>query len=110
MATKDSIKDLSTITTIPYFTLQNIFDKMSDIIAYDAHESFVNRDSVSEIDIGIGTLNILVDSDEIRYKFIPSNSLRDSVYDAVVNNQVSLLSNIEEAVSKRVMNAYKELF
>lgn len=107
---KDTIKDLSTTTTIPYFTLRKLADRFSAVISYNVGESQLSGDDVCELDIGIGTLLISLNSDEIKYKFIPSKKLSESVIDAVQNNNFELVTDMEDSLRKKVMNTYKDLF
>ena len=107
---KDALKDLSVTTTIPYFTLKKLFDRLSTVISYNIGESHITRDDVCEIDIGIGTLLVLINSDEIRYKFIPSKKLSDSIVSAVQEGTFELITEMEDSLQKKVMNTYKDLF
>lgn len=107
---RNGIRDLSTITTIPYNTLQKLSNELSWIICDSVEESCMNKQEYASIDIGIGQLDIAVIDDSIQYRFIPSQKLEQSVIDTVEEKKNPLVSNIEETVVKRIMNAYKDLF
>lgn len=107
---KDALRDLSTTTTIPYFTLRKLFDRLSTVISYNVGESRIEKDDICELDIGIGTLLVLVNSDEIKYKFIPSKKLSESVVTAVQDGKFELITDMEDSLRKKVMNTYKDLF
>lgn len=107
---KDLLKDISAITTIPQFSLQNLSNLMKDIIAYDVQESLLEKENICEIDLGIGMLNILITEDEIKYKFIPSKSLSDSVIYGVEHKDTPLIIKAEKSLNKKIMNTYKDLF
>ena len=107
---KDALKDISTITTITYFSLQNLFNTLVDIISYDVQESFLDKQNICEVDIGIGTLNILVTEDEIKYKFIPSKNLSGSIIQAIEHKDSPLIIKAEQSLSKKILNTYKDLF
>ena len=107
---KDLVKDVSTLTTIPYFSLQNLCELCKDVIVYDVQESLLNKENICEIDIGIGTLNILVTEEEVKYKFIPSKSLSETVIDGINHKNSPLIVKAEKSLSKKIMNTYKDLF
>ena len=107
---RDGLKDLSTITTIPYHTLQKLFEKFSWVICDSVQESCMNKQDYASIDIGIGTIDIAVVNDSVQYRFIPSSKLEESVKDTIINKHNPLVSNVEEALVKRVVNAYKDFF
>lgn len=107
---KDALKDIAAITTIPPFSLQNLFNTLGDIISYDVQESLLDKQNICEIDIGIGTLNILVTEDEVKYKFIPSRNLSASVIYAIEHKDAPLIVKAEQSLSKKILNTYKDLF
>jgi hypothetical protein len=107
---KNGLKDISVLTTIPYFSLQNLFRTLEDVISYDVKESLLDKENICEIDIGIGTLNILVTEDEIKYKFIPSKTLSEAVINSVQHKDSPLVIKAEQSLSRKIMNTYKDLF
>lgn len=107
---RDGLKDLSTITTIPYHTLQKLFEKFLWIICDSIEESCRSKQDYASIDIGIGTIDIAFDDDTVQYRFIPSRNLDDSIKDTIVNKNNPLVNNVEEALVKRIVNAYKDFF
>ena len=106
---KNVIKDLSTLTTIPYSTLQSLFNKINSIIAYDVKESLLDKENICELDIGIGRLLILVDEEEVKYKFIPNNSLIENVNESIINKSPNLVAEVEESLCKKILHTYKDL-
>ena len=64
---RDGLKDLSTITTIPYHTLQKLFEKFSWVICDSVQESCMNKQDYASIDIGIGSIDIAVDNDSVQF-------------------------------------------
>lgn len=107
---RDGIKDLSVITTIPYHTLQKLFDKLCWVVCDGVQASELDHEEFASIDIGIGTIDIAVKDDQIQYRFVPSNKLEDSVRETLVSKKNPLQINLEEALVKKIVNAYKEFF
>ena len=62
------------------------------------------------VDIGIGELDIYVGEEEVSYRFIPSDNLSKSIIETVTEGKNPLTKNIEEAVVKKIINAYKDFF
>ena len=46
----------------------------------------------------------------VQYRFIPSKKLEDGIKDTIINKENPLVNNVEEALVKRVVNAYKDFF
>lgn len=102
--------DLSILTTIPKNTLDNLVDKSLWCICHTVEENLINHNEITEINIGLGTLLIKVEEGSIRYKFIPSPKLEESVRDTVVNKENPLIANVESTLASRIVNTYKDLF
>lgn len=107
---RNALKDLSTITTIPYQTLQKLFDKLSWVICDAVSNVKENNSDYYSIDVGIGELDIYVGQEEVSYRFIPSDTLSKSINETVNEGNNPLTKNIEEAVVKKIVNAYKDFF
>lgn len=105
----DALDDLSTLTTIPYINLQKLFYRLNTIIAYEVQETAKNKEQVVSIDIGIGTLNILITEDAVSYKFIPSPSLEQNIVDGINSSDIVLVRDVEDLLRNRIMNTYKDL-
>lgn len=104
------IKDLSSLTSLSATSLRKTFDKVEDIICHAIYEAYLDSEDIAEIDLGIGTLIVLCDSNNIKYKFQPSERLENAVVDSINNNKDVLISDIEESLKQRIINTYKELF
>lgn len=106
----DSIKDLSTLTSLPYSSLTKVCKVLEDIICHAIIECARDFNSSVDIDIGIGILNIHHVDDTIEYHFTPSQTLEDKVIEAVVENKDFLVTSIEESLTNKIINSYKDLF
>ena len=107
---ENSIKDLSTVTSLPYSIVVKVVEKLNDIISYDVYQSLKSFENICEIDIGIGILSIYVDEDIISYKFKPSYNLENKLIKAVTEDNVSLVSNLESSITEKIVSCYKDLF
>lgn len=106
----DIIEDLKTLTTIPRSALEQLSEKIDYIICHAVFESLSTNESITEIDLGIGYLNILNEGDCIKYKFIPSSKLERRVVETVKSKKSPLVTEVEETLTKKVMDVYKTLF
>ena len=107
---RNALKDLNTITTIPYQTLQKLFDKLSWVICDAVSNVKDDNSDYYSVDIGIGELDIYVGEEEVSYRFIPSDNLSKSIIETVTEGNNPLTKNIEEAVVQKIINAYKDFF
>ena len=105
----DSIKDLSILTTIPKSVLDKLTTELQYVICHSIEESSLQSENITKIDIGIGTLLISVEDEGVRYKFIPSSSLEQTVKWTILNHKSPIIHQVEEALKDKVMNVYKEL-
>lgn len=104
------LEDLSTITTIPLLPMQELFQKGAICICDNVNETLKNKENECEIDIGIGKLLLRIDTEYIEYKFIPSSKLEENLINTINTRESPLINELEEALSKRIMNVYKDLF
>lgn len=104
------LEDLKTLTTIPKSALEQLVDKSECIICHSVFESASTNESLTEIDLGIGYLNILNNGDCIKYKFIPSPRLEKRIVDTTKSNVSPLTTEVESALRNKILDVYKNLF
>ena len=102
--------DLSTITTIPKLTLDKLDDKREWCICNAVQETLLDKETITYINIGIGTLGIKIEDNTVRYKFTPSSSLEQSIQQTIINKKNPLINNIEQTLATKIINTYKEFF
>lgn len=105
----DLLQDLSIITNIGRFNFDELANKSIAIISHNVEESLRENEIISTFDIGIGQLNIYHTKDEIKYKFIPSRKLDDTVLNTCRKRKSQLNLIIDEELGKRLTNTYKGL-
>ena len=103
------IEDLSTITTIAQGTLTRLNDKAILCIAHSVMESLQEKESLTKIDIGIGILYINCEGDNVKYKFIPSKKLEESVASTIITKKSPLVTRVETTLRERLDATYKNL-
>lgn len=104
------VSDVSTLTTIPEKTIDKFNKKIIYCICEGVQESRIANIPISEFDIGIGQLYIKHDVDgEIKYHFKPNDLLKKSIEQTVINNQNLLEITLNDALSKKFMEVYKDL-
>lgn len=108
--TFDIIKDTSTLTTINEKAIKKLNDKMIYAISDAVLEGVISGDDVVSMNIGIGTLNILLSEDSVTYRFIPSDKLEDSVKNTIIHKQNLLEDALDASLVSKITNIYKDLF
>lgn len=103
-------KDLSDLTSIPEKYLNKINTSKLYIINDGVYNSIKSSKCVEEFDIGIGTLVIGVEDNLIKYKFIPSNELDNSLKSTIKSNKNILELSLEKSLVNKVSELYKDLF
>lgn len=102
-------EDLAILTTLGKYSIEKIVRLAMLSIGHDVYEGIEEKEPVTEIDIGIGVLYIIIEEEQIKYKFVPSKQLENVVTSAVVNKQSPLANRAEDVLVQRVQAAYKEL-
>lgn len=103
------IEDLATLTTISQNALVNLNEKANSCICHSVCESMLEGKPLTEIDLGIGILYIKCEEDQIKYKFIPSKKLEESVAFTVKHKTSPILFEVETALKDRIESTYKNL-
>ena len=104
------IQDLSTLTTIATYNLDKLVSKSVSIISHDVAESLREGAEVTSIDIGLGVLHIQHIAGVIKYKFIPSKMLDNTICSTYKGNESSLIMEVDKVLGERINNIYKDLF
>ena len=107
---RNALKDLSTITTIPYNSIVKLMDKLGWVISDCVEESTIKGEDYAQIDLGIGKLDIAVVDDEVHYRFVPSSRMEENIRQTIENKKNPLVCKTEEALVNKIVNAYKNLF
>ena len=105
----DLISDISIITTTPEQSLRKLCDKGMECICHSVLERLNDSNIDTTIDVGIGEVKIIVENDEIHYKFLPNDKLESMLVDSIVNKKDPLVNRIEDSLSTRILNTYKDL-
>jgi hypothetical protein len=103
--------EVSTLTKLSTSTLNKILEKAMYCICEDVEETQLAKDGThtTVLDIGIGTLTILVSEDSIKYHFTPSAKLNDAVVSTVSERKNPLVKAVDESLVSRVTNVYENL-
>lgn len=103
------IEDIALLTNVSEKTLDKFVPICNYCIGHSVHEHLCSKKDIIEIDLGFGELHLKVDSDEIRYKFIPSKELEAAVITAAVKNTSPIINKIETSLQEKLDRTYKEL-
>lgn len=101
------IEDLSDLTTIPTSALTKLSDRTVLCMCNCVEESVLAEKPLTEMDLGIGTMQVLVDGNEIKYRFIPSKALDSAMKSTVIDKTNPLTATVEATLVRRVLNTYK---
>lgn len=107
---QDLLSDVSQLSTVkPAFF--NKFCRIAEYCIGDyVLESKLSDEDLTEIDIGIGKLNLLITDGSLEYQFVPSMRLERLIINAFQNEESILTEKIEDGLEDRLLSAYKELF
>lgn len=105
----DLISDISLLTSVPYKTLKNLCDKSNECICHSILENTQAFIGETIIDIGVGQLIVVVNNDEIHYRFKPSSSLENMLVETLSTRKDPLVTQIEQKLVSRILNTYKDL-
>ena len=103
------IDDISSLSLIKPSILNKLVDISQSCLCDYVDNMSILEDSLVEVDIGIGTLNIFIEEDVIKYQFKPSKKLEKNLVQTVVDGNSPLTYKIEKKLNKNILNTYKEL-
>ena len=103
------LDDICEITTIPNASMHKLFDKIGFCIANAIYEGYLNKQQIIEVNIGLGTIIVSIDSNQLVYKFVPSCKLEKNIVDSIRNNKNPLDIKLEETFVNRILNTYKDM-
>lgn len=106
---KNLIEDAAMLTCIAVDDLKKLNNICESMISHYIVENMLEKESITKIDIGLGTLSIKQDTQGIKYKFIPSDSLESLVETTYATKKSSLKQKIEKALGSRLTKTYKDL-
>ncbi len=101
--------DLSLLTTISESKLEHLVKLADTCISEEFLEMKLTENSFMDYDIGIGRLIIGLKDGEIKYKFIPSDLLKDSLNNVMKGKRNLLETRVEKSLVSCIENTYKDL-
>lgn len=101
------LEDLSTLTTIPLNNLIKLTDKAIWCLCDCVDESKLNKENITNVDVGIGVISIFVENNAIQYKFTPSKKLETSIKTTVVEGKNPLIETAEDKLTKGMLEIHK---
>lgn len=104
------VDDLSVLTTIKKYNLEELVNKSTMIVSHALAECISNEEEITEVDIGIGVLRILVQDEEMKFKFSPSSKLETTLVETYTSGKSSLTQKVEDELGRRIEKTYKDLF
>ena len=103
------IDDLASLTCIEADDFNRLISLSEAILCHDVVETIKNKEIVTTVDVGIGTLSITNQEDNIKYRFIPSKKLSQAVSTTYSTKKSPIKTKVEKALGSRLKNTYKEL-
>ena len=105
----NGIEDVSKLTNIPKDFLDKLPPRISYSISNAIEETLIAEDGFVEYDLGFGILRLLIEDNKIKYKFVPSAELEESLLNTVRKEHNTLKSELESSLPNKVLRQYKEL-
>lgn len=102
--------DLSSVSSIRISLLNKLSELAETFICDYILEARLKDEDFIEINIGFGKIIILLSSDSIEYRFIPSSKLENSIIKTISSNKSPLEENLEVGLEDKLISTYKELF
>lgn len=105
----DLIDDVANLVNVPNTVLKKLVHKANLCIIDGLVENkFDNLSNMLEINIGIGTLQ-LISSDTISYRFIPSPELEKAIIKYLDTGENTLQDTLEKTLAARILKVYKDI-
>lgn len=101
--------DLSALTNLKPSILDKLIKLSSVCISDCLYEADLSDAGIVKINIGIGTLSILIAEDNLQYSFQPSYELERLLIDTMETKQSQITHLVKESLENKINSAYKEL-
>lgn len=95
-ATQNMMTDLTAFGKVPTKALNSLIRRLNLCIGSAIHDAVINKESIVQLGIGIGTLCVNVN--EMQVKFIPSKELKTIIKKSVEEKVDPLEIALEDAV------------
>ncbi len=103
------INDVATVSNIKPIVVQGLMNNMGYTLIDNLIEQSYDDETVVEFNIGIGTLSLKIDDDEVKYIFKPSKQLESGIVAAINENENILEENIYESIDRHIYKTYKDM-
>lgn len=103
------IHDISTLSTINAKHLNKLVDLAEYAINEAVAEDMLAAVDISELDIGIGTLFIKAEGNDLKMKFVPSAKLKEQLIETIKNKHSNLEIKLEDTLASKIEYIYKEI-
>lgn len=103
------IEDINTITSIPKANIAKLFQRVEWLVCNSVYEAHISGESLAEVNLGFGKLSILIDGNELRYRFQPSRKTEAMLQAIFEKGYDPIAAEAEKAVVGTTLKAYKDL-
>lgn len=103
------IRDISALTAVSNKTLTKMVGIAELCVCDYLNELDIAGDEIVNINIGIGTLSLLIVEDSIQYQFTPSYQLEQQIITTIEDKNSPLVDGIETNLENKLRATYKEL-
>ena len=103
------VDELTTITGIPKKILMKLVATAKFSILQSLEEMILKKDNLCEVDLEIGILLISLEDEELKFKFIPSNSLEKDIIETIQTGKNPMEENIYNNITSALEKTYREL-
>lgn len=101
--------DLSKVTNIPEPLLDKLITKIRAIICDDVLDASLEKSNLVEIDVGIGTLTISIEDNNLKYRFTPSELFNDNIVSTIVELKSPVKDGVSTTLASKIQGLYEEL-
>ena len=106
---KNLLEDVSQLANIKSSLLKKLSNVADYCISDYILEAKLSDEDVTEVNLGIGKLKLLVTNDELCFQFTPSKKLETMIIDAYNKEKSEMTLALEDNLESRLLSAYKEL-
>lgn len=103
------VDDVSILTDIPVGLLEKLVKAEGVSIGHSVYEAMTRKQSICEIDIGVGTLIINIEPEALRYRFVPSMAVEKIVRDTALGKTSPLRRELDNNLAEKLKNTYRDL-
>ena len=100
--------DIYALSNVPVCVLNKLADVAMSTICNSIQEAIKSGDNMLDINTPFGILTILLDGNNVAYKFVPNKQFTQAVTNSILEPNNQLETKLQQTLLNKIFKTYKE--